>query len=208
MGILRLAAILPHRVSLHNFILAFAMSLLIIRRAEPSHGVFLPPPPHTLCTNDQLPTVVTLSSVSRHRLCFVGTQSSRRQTLSGNCRVTKGSTKFCSILIVMIIRLIVTALMIFEEILKLKYVQANDSEPVRFGGHLTMIKWVKRIETATTFVFGFLLWFLYDYTTRTERCKYNAPRDLLDIRFLHGVRISCGHTSQSSTGPRQDVSGC
>ena len=79
------------------------------------------------------------------------------------------------ILIVMIIRLIVTALAIFEEVSKLKYVQANDSEPMRFGGYLTMIKWVRRIETTTTVVFGFLLWFLYDYTTRAERCKYNAP---------------------------------
>ena len=49
----------------------------------------------------------------------------------------------------MIIRLIVTAL-IFEEILKLKYVQANDEPVLRYHDQ------VGETDPATTFVFGFL----------------------------------------------------
>jgi len=76
---------------------------------------------------------------------------------------------------VLLIRLVITGFAMFEEISKLQYVQANDSEPLRFGARLTMIKWTSRLEFTTTVILGFLLWFLYEYTMATQRCKYDAP---------------------------------
>ena len=79
------------------------------------------------------------------------------------------------VLIVMIIRIIVTVISIFDEISKLNYVKNNESEPIRFGSYLTIMKWVPRLEIITTIVFGFLLWFLYEYTVNSVDCKYNSP---------------------------------
>jgi hypothetical protein len=79
------------------------------------------------------------------------------------------------VLMVLMVRLVITGLAMFEEISKLQYVQSNDSEPLRFGARLALIKWIARLEIATTFVLGFLLWFLYEYTMATQRCKYDAP---------------------------------
>ena len=50
------------------------------------------------------------------------------------------------VMVVLIIKILVTGFKMFDEVSKLNYVKVNESEPIRFGSHLSMIKWVGRLE--------------------------------------------------------------
>ena len=79
------------------------------------------------------------------------------------------------IMIIIMVRVAVCTMQMVEEISKLNFVTVNDSEPVRFGARANILVWLKRIDLLCIFIILLMLYILSDYTTQTERCKYNVP---------------------------------
>jgi hypothetical protein len=78
-------------------------------------------------------------------------------------------------LIILLLRVIVITLQMLEEVFKKRYVNINDSEPVRFGMYAKGLVWLVRIDFLCLFILFVLLGVLYEATAKTKRCKYNVP---------------------------------